>query len=174
RKGDARITCGRASDFYGPGATQTYFGDAFMPKAIGSAKAQTLTKLDTPHTYHYTHDVAAGLATLGSANDDAYGRWWMLPAAPAEPTRAMIERLGSALGHELKIEAIPGFMLKGLALFVPMLRELAEMGYQWETPFVADDRAFRSVFAADATSLEAGARAMAAWARMHYAASLKA
>ncbi|TMA24121.1 MAG: NAD-dependent epimerase/dehydratase family protein [Deltaproteobacteria bacterium] len=30
-KGDARVVCGRASDFYGPGATQSYFGDTFMP-----------------------------------------------------------------------------------------------------------------------------------------------
>lgn len=173
QKGDVRMTCGRASDFYGPGGTQTYFGDAFMPKAIGAGKAQTLTRLDTPHTYHYTLDVAAGLATLGAAADDAYGRWWMLPAAPAEPTRAMIDRLGSALGQELRIEAIPGFMLKALALFVPMLKELAEMSYQWETPFVTDDRAFRGAFGSEPTPLDTGARAMADWARMHYAARLK-
>ena len=172
QKGDAMITCGRASDFYGPGATQTYFGDSFMPKAIGSGVAQTLTRLDTPHTYHYLHDVAAGLATLGGAPDDAYGRWWMLPAAPAESTRAMIARLGSALGQELKIQAMPRFMVSALALFVPVLRELSEMSYQWESAFVADDRAFRQRFGADATPLDVGARAMAEWARMHYAASL--
>jgi hypothetical protein len=48
------------------------------------------------------------------------------------------------------------------------------MSYQWETPFVADDRAFRKVFNAEATSLEAGTRAMVEWARVHYAARLKA
>src|SRR5690242_15382141 len=76
QRGDVMVTCGRGSDFYGPGATQSYFGDAFMPKALGSGVAQTLTRLDTPHTYHYTLDVAAGLAQLGEAPDDAYGRWW--------------------------------------------------------------------------------------------------
>src|SRR5262245_7122667 len=52
-RGDVRVVCGRASDYYGPGATQTYFGDTFMPKALGNGVAQTLTRLDTPHTYHY-------------------------------------------------------------------------------------------------------------------------
>lgn len=174
-KGDVRVTCGRGSDFYGPGATQSYFGDSFMPKALGSHVAQTLTRLDTPHTYHYTLDVAAGLATLGEAADDAYGRWWMLPAATAESTQAMLDRLGSAMGHELKLQALPTMAMKGLSLFVPVLRELGEMGYQWSEPFVADDRAFRRVFttAAAPTTLDIGARAMVDWARQHYAAQLK-
>lgn len=169
-KGVARVVCGRGSDFYGPGATQSYFGDAFMPKALGSGVAQTLTRLDTPHTYHYTLDVAAGLATLGKAPDDTYGRWWMLPAAPAESTQAMIDRLGSGLGQPLKVQALPTLAMKGLSLFVPILRELGEMGYQWSEPFVTDDAAFRSRFGGQPTSLDDGARAMAAWAREHYAA----
>jgi len=167
-RGDARVTCGRGSDFYGPGATQTYFGDAFMPKALSSGVAFTLTRLDTAHTYHYTLDVAAGLATLGEAADGDYGRWWMLPAAPAEPTQRLIDRLGSALGVELKVQAVPTLAMKGLGLFMPMLRELGEMGYQWSEPFVTDDRAFRGRFGGKPTSLDVGARAMAAWARQHY------
>ena len=173
RAGDVRVTCGRGSDFYGPGATQSYFGDAFMPKALGSHTALTLTRLDTPHTYHYTHDIAEGLATLGEAGDDAYGRWWMLPCAQAESTQAMIDRLGSAMGHELKLQSMPSIAMKGLSLFMPVLRELGEMGYQWSEPFVADDRAFRRVFSAKSTSLDDGARAMVEWARQHYAAQLK-
>ncbi len=174
RKGNALVTCGRGSDFYGPGATQSYFGDAFMPKALGSHTALTLTKLDTPHTYHYTLDVAEGLVTLGEAQEAAYGRWWVLPCAPAESTKAMIARLGDAMGHELKIQAMPSIAMNGLGLFMPVLRELGEMGYQWSEPFVADDRAYRSVFNGTATSLDAGARAMMEWAKQHYAARLGA
>lgn len=170
RQGDVRIACARASDFYGPGATQSYFGDAFMPKALGSGVAMTLTRLDTPHTYHYTLDVASGLAILGEAPDDAFGRWWMLPGAPAESTQAMISRLGSALGRELKVQAMPTLAIKGLSLFMPILRELGEMGYQWSEPFVTDDTLWRARFGGVPTSLDAGARAMVEWARHHYAA----
>ena len=169
-KGDAPVTCGRGSDFYGPGATQSYFGDAFMPRALGSGVALTLVRLDTPHTYHYTLDVSASLAELGGAPEDAYGRWWMLPAAPAEPTQAMLDRLGSAFGRELKIQAMPTLAMKGLAFVMPLMRELGEMGYQWSEPFATDDGAFRGRFATRATSLDDGARAMADWARQHYAA----
>ena len=171
-KGDIQMVCGRGSDFYGPGATESYFGDAFMPKVLGSGVAQTLTRLDTPHTYHYTLDVAAGLAQLGAAPDGDTGRWWMLPAAPAVSTQAMLDLIGERLGQKLRVQAIPTLAIKGLSLFMPILREVGEMGYQWSEPFVADDRAFRTRFSATATPLEQGVAAMVDWARQHYASSL--
>jgi hypothetical protein len=76
--------------------------------------------------------------------------------------------LGSALGVELKVQAVPTLAMKGLGLFMPMMRELGEMGYQWSEPFVTDDRAFRGRFGGKPTSLDDGARAMADWARQHY------
>jgi nucleoside-diphosphate-sugar epimerase len=173
-KGDVRLVCGRASDFYGPGATLTYFGDAFMPAALGSGVARWLTRIDTPHTYHYTLDVAAGLAELGAAADADTGRWWMLPAAPAVSSQAMIDLLGEAMGQKLRVQAVPTLAIRGLSMFVPILRELGEMGYQWSEPFVVDDRAFRTRFSAKPTPLEQGVPAMLDWARQHYAASLQA
>ena len=173
-RGDVRVVCGRASDFYGPGATETYFGDAFMPKALGSGVAQTLTRLDTPHTYHYTLDVAAALAELGAAPEKETGGWWMLPAAPAISTQAMLDLFGQALGRKLRVQAVPTLAIRGLSLFVPLLRELGEMGYQWSEPFVVDDRAFRTRFSTRPTPLEQGVPAMVDWARQHYAASLQA
>jgi nucleoside-diphosphate-sugar epimerase len=168
RRGVVRAVVGRASDFYGPGGIGTYFGDAFWPNALGKGDAQTLMRLDTPHTYHYTLDVAGALATLGAAPDDVTGRWWMLPAAPAESSRAMIERLGAALGRPLRVRPMPRALLGALGLFVPILREVAEMGYQWDEPFVTDDRRFRDRFPTTVASLDDGARATVDWARRHY------
>lgn len=171
QRGDVRWTMVRASDFYGPGGTGTYFGDAFWPGVFGKNVAQTLVELDTRHTYHHTDDVAAGLAQLGTAPDDVTGRWWMLPCAPADTTRAMVRRLGAAAGRELKVQAMPRWLMSGLALFVPILRELGEMAYQWDEDFVVDDARWRARFGADTrvTALDDGARAMAEWAKGHYA-----
>ncbi len=169
-KGEARVVVGRASDFYGPGGTGTYFGDAFWPKALSSGVAQTLMRLDTPHTYHYIPDVVAGLAALGEAGDDVTGRWWMLPAAPAESSAAMLERIGHALGRPLKVQAVPAFALKAMGLFVPILRELLEMGYQWDEPFTMSDARFRARFPEVApTPLDRGVPPLVEWAKAHYA-----
>jgi nucleoside-diphosphate-sugar epimerase len=170
RRGDARVVVGRASDFYGPGGTATYFGDVFWPRALKDGGATVFMNVDSPHTYHYTLDVAAGLATLGTAPDDVTGRWWMLPAAPAESSRAMIDRFGRLLGRPLKLRRTPRLALSLVAPFVPIVREIAEMAYQWEEPFVVDDRRFRERFRPPVTSLDDGAAATVAWARSHYRA----
>jgi hypothetical protein len=49
-----------------------------------------------------------------------------------------------------------------------MLREVAEMMYQWEVPFIVDDTRFRSTFGVAATPVETQVAETAAWARRHY------
>lgn len=168
---EVRAVVARASDFYGPGAVSTYFGDPFWPRALENGAVPAFMRLDTPHSYHYTLDVVSGLATLGGAPEDALGRWWMLPAAPADTTRGMIARMAAALGRPIGIRPVPKLVLRAAALFVPLFREVLEMDYQWNEPFVTDDREFRRRFAADATPLDDGARATVEWARRHYRAS---
>jgi nucleoside-diphosphate-sugar epimerase len=172
RAGTARVVLARASDYYGPRATSSHLGDSLWPKALSKGVAPIVVRPDTPHTYHYLPDVAAALVQLAEAPDDVTGRVWMLPAAPADTTAGMIARLGRALGRELRIERVPRIALRSLGVFMPLLRELAEMGYMWEEPFVVDDRAFRARFpAVVATPLDTGAAATVEWARHHYAAS---
>src|SRR5690349_988535 len=67
RRGAARVVVGRASDFYGPGGEGTYFGPQLWPAALRGRTAPWFANPDTPHTYHFIPDVAAGLAALGLA-----------------------------------------------------------------------------------------------------------
>src|SRR5918994_1220212 len=78
-RGDVVATSARASDFYGPGGTLTPLGDFFWPRVLSGRTVYSPFPLDAIHTYHYIPDVAAGLATLGCAERDVYGRPWMLP-----------------------------------------------------------------------------------------------
>lgn len=171
RRGDARLAIARASDFWGPRATGSHFGDPFWPRALSSGVGQFVVRTDTPHTYHYLPDVGEGLIQLANADDDVLGRVWMLPAAPAVTTAELARMIGEALERPLKLQRIPPFVLRGLGAFVPMLRELNEMSYQWEEPFVVDDRRWRERFGAAAvvTALRDGIAPTIAWARQHYA-----
>uniref|UniRef100_A0A832I4S3 NAD-dependent epimerase/dehydratase family protein n=1 Tax=Eiseniibacteriota bacterium TaxID=2212470 RepID=A0A832I4S3_UNCEI len=172
RRGEARVVVARASDFYGPGGTGTHFGDAFWPDALRRGRGPLLLNPDTPHTYHFTDDVAAGLVTLGAAPEDVLGRWWMLPAAPAEPSRALVERFSAALGRPIRVQGMPRALVGLVGLFMPIVRELAEMMYQWDEPFVTSDRRWRERFGpgVEVTDLDAGARATVEWAVRHYGA----
>jgi nucleoside-diphosphate-sugar epimerase len=170
RRGDVRATTGRASDFYGPGGTLTLLGDQFWRRALAGKTAWLPIDPEAIHTYHYVPDVAAGLATLGSATDDAYGRPWMLPCAPATSTRALTARLAGKMGTEVRLAMLPRWVVKVAGLFVPLAREVDEMLYQWDAPFVISDRRFRDRFHVEPTDVDEAAAATVAWALRHYEA----
>ena len=167
-KGRVRAVAGRASDYYGPRGTLSYLGDFFWKPVLAGKKARSPVDPDAVHTYHYIPDVAAGLAQLGSAPDDALGRAWMLPCQPAGSLRELIERLEKALGRRIPIGSIPKPMLKVIGLFVPIVREMNEMLYQWDEPFIVDDRRFRERFGAQSVAADIAARETVAWATQHY------
>jgi len=168
RHGEVRAVAGRASDFYGPGGALTYLGDFFWRPALAGRRVWSPVDPDALHTYHYIPDVAAGLASLGEAPEDALGRAWMLPCQPAGSLRDLVERIAKVLGRPIAVSRVPKPLLRAVGLFVPLVREMNEMLYQWDEPFVVDDRRFRERFGAQPAGLEVAARATLAWARDAY------
>jgi nucleoside-diphosphate-sugar epimerase len=171
RRGDVVAAIGRASDFYGPGGTMTGLGDFFWPRALAGKTAYSPYPLDAVHTYHYVPDVAAGLAAIGCADGNAYGKPWMLPCVPAGSLRELIVRLAGPLGRKLPVGQLPRWLLKTMGIFSPLFRELDEMLYQWAEPFVVDDRRFRERFQLLPTNVEQAARETVTWAKRHYSGS---
>lgn len=164
-RGQVRAVRGCASDFFGPGGTQTMFERRFWTRVLNGKSAQVLVDPDTPHTYHFIPDVAAGLATLGGAEDTAYGTTWMLPCAPAVTTRHLVGLFARAVGHDVAVSRLPRWLFGVLKPFVPIFREFDEMLYQWDEPFIVDDQRFRTRFGTTATPLEDAARETVSWAR---------
>lgn len=167
-RGDVQAVSGRASDFYGPRGVGTHFADRFWTPALQGKPAEFIPDPDTPHTYHYIPDVAEGLKALGAGPEEILGRPWMLPCAPAEPTRALVRRFSAALGREIGIRGMPRPLLAALGVFVPIVREVKEMLHQWEVPFVVDDARFRARFALRPTDPDDAAARTVAWARRAY------
>jgi nucleoside-diphosphate-sugar epimerase len=171
RRGEVRATSGRASDYYGPGGTLTHLGDQFWRPALAGKTAWVLVDPDAIHTYHYLPDVAAGLAALGNAETDVFGRPWMLPCAPAGSMRDLVSRFSSKLEREIRLAGVPRWMVKAIGVFVPLVREVDEMLYQWAEPFVVNDRRFRERFRQQPSGVDEAAAATVSWARQHYAAA---
>ena len=55
-----------------------------------------------------------------------------------------------------------------MGLFMPMMRELGEMSYQWDEPFVVDDSRFREYFSVRPVAVDEAARATVEWANAAY------
>lgn len=169
RRGDVLATSGRASDYYGPEGTLTHLGDQFWRRVMADRTAWVLVNPDAVHTYHYVPDVAAALVTLGGAGADAYGRPWMLPCTPAGTMRQLVDTLARALGREIRLRGASRWVVRALGAVVPLVREVGEMLYQWDEPFVISDRRFREHFRQAPTDANDAAAATVSWARQHYA-----
>ena len=167
-RGDVRAVAGRASDFYGPRGEATHFGERFWRPALAGKPAEFFPDPVNRHTYHFIPDVAEGLVRLGSGPDTVLGRPWMLPCAPAETSRALVDRFGIVLGRDIALRGMPKFARKALGLVIPIVREVDEMLHQWESPFIVDDARFRAEFGATATDPAEGAALTVEWARAQF------
>ena len=153
RSGTVKVTIGHASDFFGPDTPNAaVFRPAFFGKLARGAAVDLMGDPDQPHSYSYTPDVARGLAVLGT-HEAAVGRAWHLPVAAQLTTRELVEHFATATGRKAKIRKLPSWVLKTMGVFVPFLGAVAEMLYQWETPFLVDDSNFRRVFGVGPTPL---------------------
>ncbi len=141
---DAGAAVGRAADFFGPDTPLSVLGEHFWSRVLAGKSGQLFGDPDQLHSYSFTPDVARGLVALGSREDTA--GVWMLPVQPAESTRAVVARFAAALGREIPIATIPTWLVRAIGVFDPMMRELAEMTYQWKQPYVVDDAKFRRAF----------------------------
>lgn len=168
RRGEVRAVTGRASDFYGPGGVMTQFGDRFWKPALAGKPIGGVVNPETPHTYHFIPDVAAGLMALGL--DPSAEGTFMLPCHPAETTRALVARFSAALGRPIELGRIPPLALKLLALAMPILREVNEMAYQWAEPFEIDDARFRARYGDLTTPRDVAAGETVTWAREAFGA----
>ena len=145
RQGRLRVALGRASDYYGPGGLASVAGERLFRAAVAGRTVRWVGPLDQPHTLSYLEDVAAGLATLGE-DDRADGRAWHLPAAEPLTGRQFLELVVAASGGRSRIATSPAAMVRLAGLFVPTIREVGEVLYQYQAPFVVDWSRFGQVF----------------------------
>lgn len=161
--GDLPVTIGRASDFFGPGANNTVL---LHPRAIeqliSGAKIDVIGAIDEPHSWSYTPDVAEGLFQLG-LHPELAGQTLHLPVLPPQSGRSLLTALAVFLNVPLRVRRMPDWLLHIAGWFSPMMRELPEMQYQFEQPFVMSDARIRSLLPIQPTPLSEQIAATAKW-----------
>ena len=166
RSGKLRVTIGQASDYFGPRGLLSAMGERVFYPAIGGKKAQVMGDPDQPHSYSYVPDIANGLVTLAD-HDEADGAAWHLPNAPAITTRNFINKVYAAAGHEPQIQAMSRVMVSVVGVFNGQVRELKDMLYEFEEPFVVDSSRFESAFGVHGTPLAEAIPATVEWFKDH-------
>jgi nucleoside-diphosphate-sugar epimerase len=153
--GRVEVAIGRASDYFGPrGGAQSNLGDRVFPAAIAGKTATVLGDPDQPHTYTYIPDIGEGLAILGE-HPDAPGQVWHLPNDPdTRTTRQLVDLVYRYAGQpRAPLRRLSPLLLVTLGLFNPTVRELLEMQYQFEEPFIVDSSKIADKLGARATPI---------------------
>src|SRR5215469_4176311 len=102
--GRARVTIGRASDYYGPRGTGSTAGDTVFGRILAGKKPQWPGRLDQPHTFHFLPDIARGLLVLAD-HREADGQVWHLPAAPPLTAQQFFDMIATATGQPVPVHA---------------------------------------------------------------------
>lgn len=150
----------RAGDFYGPENSASALSIMVAENLIKGKKAQSFGNIDTIHTYTYTPDAAKATAMLGNT-EDAWNQVWHLPTTKEKITvKGWIELIANELGTEPRIQFIPVWMIRLIAIFVPIMREFPEMIYQNNRDYIFDSSKFEKRFGMKATSPVNGIKAL--------------
>lgn len=152
--GRIRTTEIRASDFFGPGIGENgHLGDRFVPRLLAGKSASIVGRPDEPHSWTYIGDVCDTVAAAGT-DDRFLGRAWHVPTlAPATVTEMADAICDGADLERQKVKQIPAIALRLAGLFSADLREVREMLYQFDRPFVIDAVDTTTLFGLEATPL---------------------
>jgi nucleoside-diphosphate-sugar epimerase len=162
--GRVEVAIGRASDYFGPGATRSALGETVFTTALTGRTAQVMGNPDLPHSYSYTPDVAAGLVALAT-RPGATGSVWHLPIAETRTTRQVIDHVYRTAGHRPRVFAAGATTLRLFGLVRPAMREYLHTLYQFTDRWVVDDTKFRAAFGDLSTPLDAALDATLTWYR---------
>jgi nucleoside-diphosphate-sugar epimerase len=155
KSGRVEVAIGRASDYFGPrGGAQSNLGDRVMPAALAGKTASVLGDPDQPHSYTYIPDIGEGLAVLGE-HPDAPGHVWHLPNDPdTHTTRQLVDIAYQQAGQlQTRLRGTPTLLLRVLGMVNPLMRELVEMQYLYEAPFIVDSSKITNTLGVRPTAL---------------------
>ncbi|MCK0116310.1 NAD-dependent epimerase/dehydratase family protein [Isoptericola sp. S6320L] len=136
----------RGSDYMGPGVGQNGHVSRVVPAALRGRRAYMMGRTDLPHTFTDVRDVARTL--VAAAEDpEAHGRTWHVPSNPPVTQRQALTDVLATVGRPpVPVSSLRGPAWAAAAAVSPMLRELRQLSYQWEAPYVLDSRAAQERF----------------------------
>jgi nucleoside-diphosphate-sugar epimerase len=163
--GRVRVAIGRASDFFGPRVLTSAAGEQVFGRAVQGKSAQVAGDPEQPHTYSYAPDIGKELVILGEREEALGRRAWHLPSPETLATRQFVEMIFEEVGKPARVQAASKILLWAMGIFNPGLREIVEMLYEFEEPFVVDDSRFEREFGEQATPLREAIQRTVRWYR---------
>jgi len=146
----------RSADFYGPDNKNSMVTQMIYNNLLKGKSASWPVDKNKKHSFTFTPDAAKATALLGNTND-AYNTVWHLPTDKNSLTGSQIIEL---FAREMKVSSrssvVPVWMFNIIGIFVPVMKELSEMMYQYDRDYFFDSSKFDKRF--KTTSYQEGVR----------------
>lgn len=155
----ARVRTVAAGDFYGPSTDTSHLGDRMFEPLLSRKTIRPLGNIDQPHAFTYLPDLARAMIRAAALDGDGH-EVLFAPNAGDISQRRLITMTAEAAGlPEPRIKPISIAAAKALGVLVPSIREIAEMGYQFDRPFTVDTSADEARLGMRATPWEEAVQA---------------
>ena len=143
-EGELTALIARAADFIGP--KNSALVETVCNNLKKGSKAMWFADADKIHTFTYTADAAKATALLGNT-PDSFNQVWHLPTDHSPLTgKDWVKLFADELNVEPKIQVLPVWAVGALGLFIPVLKELKEMLYQYDRDYLFDSSKFEERF----------------------------
>lgn len=142
--GELTALIARAADFISP-KNSALVETVYQNLAKGK-KAVWFSDASKIHNFTYSPDAAIATAILGNSSD-AWNQVWHLPTNRTPLTgKQWIELFAREIGVAPRYQVLSTFLMGGMGFFVPVLRELKEMTYQYDRDYLFDSSKFEKKF----------------------------
>jgi nucleoside-diphosphate-sugar epimerase len=136
----------RSADFFSEVKATSMSMNLIYDNLIKGKKAQWLCDAKKVHNMSYTPDLAMGTAILGNT-PDAYNQIWNLPTDSEKITgEGWVNLFAKEMNVNNKYQVLPNWLIKILGLFIPIMKELPEMNYQYDRDYFFDSSKFNKRF----------------------------
>ncbi|PFG20282.1 NAD-dependent epimerase/dehydratase family protein [Serinibacter salmoneus] len=156
------LVCG---DFYGPRVHSSHAGDFLVKPILQGKPVRAVVPIDQPHAFTHMSDLARALVAASEVDGEGH-ELLITPNAGPISLRDLGRVTAQAAGlGEPRFAPVPAPVLRALAPFVPIVREIRDVAHQFAQPFVVSGQASEHRLGLTATPWQAAAAETVAWWR---------
>lgn len=140
-----RVAIVKSSDFIGPRIEKGVFGTDFLKSIYYNKTVYLPSNTTLPHHFTFIEDFSKALV-LVAFEPNAFNEIWHVPNAKAISQNEWVKIFEHETGLKIKFQSIHKSIIKLVGLFNPFVRELNELSYQFEYPYLVDAQKFINQF----------------------------
>jgi nucleoside-diphosphate-sugar epimerase len=158
KEGKIMALIARCADFYGPNANKSFVNEVIYKNLKSGKSPNWFVDADKIHSLTYAPDAAKATALLGNT-PGVYNQIWHLPTDKNALTgREFIELFSKEMNSSKRIFVLPVWLVKTIGIFIPVMKEMPEMLYQYDRDYFFDSSKFEKNFDFITTTYQEGVK----------------